>query len=188
MENEENTGLESVDTGATGEENVSTTTETLENEGKVEEKLYNQSQINEMIRQRLDRDRKSFYSKYGVEDEKGFERIVSKAKLYDDSLDTWHNRVTEHNALVDAYNELSQNYAFLKNNVDESKYDDVKIFFKGKEISLNDKNLAAEIATHPEWLRKEKVDLAPKTTISKLGLEQKGPSSLTEKEIAYKYL
>lgn len=188
MDENENVGLETVETDATSEENVSTTAETPLNEETVEEKLYNQDQINEMIRARLEKDRRSFYSKYGVEDEKGFESIVSKAKLYDNSLEMRNERVNEHNQLVDAYNELVQNYAFLKNNVDESKYDDVKIFFKGKELGINDETLANELLTHPEWLRKEKVDTTPKTTISKLGMEQKSPNSRTEKEIAFKYL
>lgn len=163
MENEEinNNQEQAVDTGATSEPqgNVEPT-ETLKNEVKdtqVEEKpaqkTYTQEEVNEKIRNRLDRARKSLYSRYGVEDENGLDVMHGKANDYDKLSGELTDRTNKYNQLADTYNALVEDYAFLVNDIDPAKKEDIKIYFKGKGLEIDEDTLKYELATHSDWKR-----------------------------------
>ena len=67
---------------------------------------------------------------------------------------------------------------FLENNISPDRYDDVKAYFKGKEIVFNAENLVKEIETHKEWLN------APKSTFKVGNVQQEQINNKTDKERA----
>lgn len=172
MEIEEinNNQEQTVDTDATSEQQGNEKpTETPKNEvnnTQVEEKpavkTYTQEEVNEKIRARLDRARKSIYQKYGVEDENGLDVMHGKANDYDKMAGELTDRTNKYNQLADTYNQLVEEYAFLKCDVDPNKVEDIKIYFKGKGIEIDEDTLKYEIATHSDWKK-------PRITMESVG-------------------
>ena len=163
MENE-NAGL-NVETAATDVE--AQTTENEESATDTEEsvsKTFTQEQVNNVIKERLERANKSFLKRYGLENREALDDIVNKALSYD-LMDE------KYNALIDENSSLKEKLAFIENNIDNNRIDDVRAYFKGKELEFNNETLAEELKTHPEWLNVKEVNDTPQTTIKSLGIE-----------------
>lgn len=158
-----NNQVNEVDTDATseqqGNEQPTETPENEVNDSQVEEKpaqkTYTQEELNEKIRVRLERARKSLYQKYGVEDENGLDVMHGKAQDYDAMSNELTIRTNKYNELADTYNALVEEYAFLKNGIDPAKKEDIKFYFKGKGIDIDEDTLKYEIATHHEWRKNQ---------------------------------
>lgn len=175
MQNEENVVVES-------QENLQPTeTDTVENkevEPKVEnqqeekpkdepiEKTFTQKQVDDLIKARLERRNKSLLKRYGVEKSSDLDNLVGKSQAYD----VMKERYT---AIKDENAQLKERIAFLTNNINPDREDDIRAHFKGKDIVFNEENLVKELGTHPEWLKAVEGDTTPKTTIKKLGIEHK---------------
>ncbi len=129
-----------------------------------DEKTFTQEQVNEIMRSRIERERKSVYSRYGVEDRDGLDALIGKSQSYD-VMKERYEQLKEENA------SLKERMAFLANNINPEREEDVRAYFKGKDIEFNEQNLMNELATHPEWLKVIEQDSTPKTTIKKLGVE-----------------
>ena len=131
-------------------------------------KTYSQEQVNDIVRARLERSNKRLYSRYGVENRMGLDEIVGKAQSYDvmkERLET----------LRESHASLSEELAFLKNNINPEKYEDIRAYFKGKGLQFNVDTFMTELQTHPEWVRPPiKENTTPVTTIKSLGAEQNG--------------
>jgi len=180
LENE-NVGMEQVE--ETTEANVETTatdvaseeatkneeTSQAENNDSQPEKKFTQEQVNEMMRKRIEREKNSIFNKhkekYGVENEEGLDEMFKKSQSYDAMKERYENILT-------AKAELEKELAFLRNNIEPSKEDDILAHFKGKEMEFNEESLKAELQTHPEWLRVKEVSDKPKTTIKVLSPER----------------
>ena len=91
-----------------------------------------------------------------------------------------------YNAIQSEVNSLRESNAFLKNNINPERYEDVRAYFKGKEMPFTEENLKNEIATHSEWITKSGEEPTPKTTINVLGKEQNPKPSINEKDEAMK--
>lgn len=189
MQNEQNVVNES-------QVNIDTTaTDTVENEvNKVEqvdatqqdvqpkndepiEKTFTQKQVDDLIKARLDRRTKSFLRRYGVEKSSDLDNLIGKSQAYDVMKERYTN-IKDENA------QLKERIAFLTNNINPDREDDIRAYFKGKDIVFNEENLVKELGTHPEWLKAIEGDTTPKTTIKKLGIEHKNgntPESEAEK-------
>lgn len=140
------------------------------------EKTFNQEQVNNFVRERLNK----FYKRYGVENKQGLDDLIGKAKSYEIMEERYNNMLGE----LSTTKELN---AFLKNNINPEKYDDVRAHFKGKEIELNEENLISELANHGEWVNIAK-ETTPQTTIKTMGADASIQSNKkSEKEIAEKY-
>lgn len=177
QEKEVVTATTDVEATETEEENVEEVEENTEQEETP--KTFTQEQVNEMVKARLDRDRKSLFKRYGVNDKNGLDDLIGKAQSY--------NVMEErYNAIKDEVNSLRESNAFLKNNVNSERYDDVRAYFKGKELEFNEETLKEAIATHPEWITKTGEEATPKTTIKALGKEQAPKPVINEKEEAMK--
>lgn len=180
LENE-NVGMEEV--VETTETNVETTTTDVaseeatkneetsqaENNDSQPEKKFTQEQVNEMMRKRIEREKNSIFNKhkekYGVENEEGLDEMFKKSQSYDAMKERYENILT-------AKAELEKELAFLRNNIEPSKEEDILAHFKGKEMEFNEESLKAELQTHPEWLRVKEVSDKPKTTIKVLSPER----------------
>ena len=172
---------ELVDTATTDVEATTTENEVDKVEENTEQeetpKTFTQEQVNEMVKKRLERDRQSFYKRYGVSDRNSLDDLIGKAQSYN-VMEERYNKIQEE------VNGLREHNAFLKNNVNPERYDDVRAYFKGKELPFNEENLIDAIATHSEWITKSGEEATPKTTIKAIGKEQATKPVIDEKESA----
>lgn len=170
MENEkEIAGNENQVETATTEENESNNNE-IQQEEVNEVKTFTQEQVNEFVRQRIERERNSIYKRYGVNDRNELDNLVGKSQAYDIIKERFDE-------LTNKNNELQKEFAYLKNGVDPNKKSDIEAYFKGKELEINDENMANEIGTHPEWKIKK--------TIEKISADREvQKKEKSEKEIA----
>lgn len=141
---------------------------------------FTQDQVNDLMKRRLERSRQRFCSRYGVGDLAGLDALVGKAQVYD-SLKGDYDKIKAENSA------LNERIAFMGNNVNPSKYDDVRAYFKGKSIAFSEGQLAEELKTHPEWLNVPGQADKPVTTIRSLGVEAAGVPQADERAIASKY-
>lgn len=174
---DENTNVGMDEVVETTEANVETTATDVENQGgettentnetpqddKGEEKpKFTQKQLDQIIRERIERERNStirkWCDKYGVNDEKGLDDAFLKSLSYD-------TMKQEYESIKSAKQELEKELAFVRNNIEPTKQEDVMAHFKGKDIIFNEENLKAELSTHPEWLKVKEVSDKPTTTI-----------------------
>lgn len=129
-----------------------------------ETKSFTQEMVDEIVRNRLERDRKATYKRYGVADRDGLDGLIGKAQSYDIMKERYEATKTE-NAT------LREKMAFMSNNINPAREEDVRAYFKGKGIEFNETNLINELATHPEWLNVVEHNEAPQTTIKTLGVD-----------------
>lgn len=172
---DENQKIESqeevVDTDTTPTSEVEAETEEAETEQAVS---FTQEQVNEIVKDRLERQKNKFYSKYGVEDKKGFDDLIGKGQAYETLIkELAETRKNNGN--------LTQELAFLRNNINPNKYEDIKTFFKGEGKDFSEEELIELLKDRPEWLNEVKKE-EPTTTIAKLGVENKPKLAETEDE------
>lgn len=153
----------------------------VQEEVKTSEGTFTQEQVNEIVRARLERSQARIFNRYGVKNKIELDNLIGKAQSY--------QVMNERYALIkDENSGLKQELAFLKNNINPERKDDIMAYFKGKEIEFSNDNLVNELATHPEWLNPVQVDDKPKTTIQILGngneLQEEKPN---EKDVMAKY-
>lgn len=118
-------------------------------------RTFTQDEVNAFVKERLDRANANWLKKLGLESSDGLDDFISRANGYNEMKELSAKHELENNNLR---TELS----FIKNNVNENRYEDIKTYFKGKELELTEDNLKQELATHPEWLK-----VQPKTTTIK---------------------
>lgn len=133
------------------------------------EKTYTSEQVTKFIKDRLDRYERSVFKKYGVNDAAGLDSLFEKSKGYDD--------------ILRERDEALEKVAFMGNNINPDKYDDIRTYFKGKGLQFTEDALKQHLETHPEWVMKAAIS-KPKTTIKPLGSEQQSQNPVGEKEIA----
>ena len=151
----------------------------MEEEMNVEEdiqeqpKMFDQNYVNELVgRTRMearDKAMRALYDKYGVEDDNGLDEVFGRGQAYNILNDNYMDTQTR---LSDA---LTEN-ALLKSGIDQSRWDDAKFILGGKGLDITIENIAAELATHPEWMKAvispEMQDAAPMRELSPEAAEQ----------------
>lgn len=144
----------SVDTQATIDEEPKvepqqpiTTQEPKVNEPNVETKTFTQDEVNEIVKKRLDKHANSQLKNYGVETQEELDGLLAKGREYQKLLEENERLKTENRDLV-------KQSLYSKYKIDESRFDDVDTYFKGKELDLTDENLANALTTHNEWVKK----------------------------------
>lgn len=123
---------------------------------------FTQEQVNDIVRARLERLQSRIFNRYGVKNKTELDELIGKAQSYQVMYERY-------GLMKDENSGLKQELAFLKNNINPERKDDIMAYFKGKEIEFSNDNLINELATHPEWLNPMKADDKPKTTIQVLG-------------------
>lgn len=143
-------------------------------EGQTPEKMYNRQQITEMMKRRVERSHNAFFKRYGVANLKELDDKFALAGKYDE-LNTQFAPIQAKNL------ELVRENAFLRNNINPERYDDIIAYFKGKDLEFSEEGLLEAVKTHPEWLKPSIVP-APTTTIKTFGAEKQTPRPETEDE------
>ena len=113
-------------------------------------KTFTEQEMNEIVRNRLSRQKNKLHQQLGVENEDEITALIEKVKKADE-LQSIVESLQNENALY------KEQLTFIEHNIDVKRYDDVKAYFKGKELSLTPENLKAELKTHPEWLAQRSV-------------------------------
>ncbi len=113
-------------------------------------KLIPEDKVNSIVKKRLAENNNKLYSSLGVNNKEDLEKAVSKAQSYD-ILEK------ENNDLKTELRSLKEEKAFKDNKIDPSRYDDIRTYFKGKELELTEESLIENIKTHPEWVIKEDI-------------------------------
>lgn len=121
---------------------------TIENND--DEKTFTEQEMNEIVRKRLDRQKNKLHQQLGVENDDEITALIEKVKKADE-LQSIVESLQNENTLY------KEQLTFIEHNIDVKRYDDVKAYFKGKELSLTPENLKAELTTHPEWLAQRTV-------------------------------
>ena len=146
--------------------------ETHENENEVatpstEPKMFSQEEVNKLISDRLVKQESRLFKKYGVNSRDDFDLMVGKSQQYDEMKSRFDDLVSQNS-------EMRERLLMIDNNIDPSQVDDLKYYFKGKGIELNDENLKSELTTHPAWVKK--VDIKP------VGVEHKPVNKVETEE------
>lgn len=142
-------------------------------EAPIETPKLTQEEVNALVVERLKKQKDGFLKKYGVDDEMKLDELVGKAKLHDEmkvQLDT----------LKSSNASLTEKLAFIENNINPERYEDIRIYFKGKGLEFTPDNFVKEIATHKEWLNTK----APANI--QVGASKPTPKPINEKEEALK--
>lgn len=129
------------------------TIEETELEPKIEKsdvKTFTEQEMNEIVRNRLNRQKNQLHQQLGVENDEGITALMEKVKKADE-LESIVESLQNENTLY------KEQLTFIEHNIDVKRYDDVKAYFKGKELPLTPENLKAELKTHPEWLAQRSV-------------------------------
>ena len=171
-------------TGSVDTEPVSTdTTPTVDpaqvNTQPEQIKTYTKEQVIEMMKKRVNRSHNAFFKRYGVEDLKGLDDLFEKSKQYG-SMNDEFGKIQLRNS------ELMRENAFLRNNINPDRYNDIIAYFKGNDIEFSEDELLKALPTHNEWLKKS--DPAPTTTIKSLGSEAHTLPKADESELASRLL
>lgn len=111
------------------------------------ERTFTQEEVNGIVRERLDRQHKSWLSDLGAQSQDELKGWGEKAKGYDEAVKKAGDLETE-NA------ELRADLLINKAGVRPEREDDVRTYFKGKGEELNEENLRKALETHPEWIGK----------------------------------
>lgn len=144
------------------------------------ERLYSKAEVQNLMRRRVDRSHKAFFTRYGVENLKGLDELMGKSKRFSDME-------TEYGAIQLRNSELARENAFLRNNINPDKYDDIITHFKGAGIDFSEEQLLEALKTHPEWLKVQEQPVAT-TTITKMGSEASTIDKPSDRERAEKLL
>lgn len=141
---------------------------------------FTQEQVNDIVRARLERSQARIFNRYGVKNKTELDELIGKAQSYQVMFERY-------GLMKDENSNLKQELAFLKNNINPERKDDIMAYFKGKEIEFSNDSLVNELATHPEWLNPVQVDDKPKTTFSVLGASDVETERVNEKDEMAKY-
>lgn len=121
-----------------GEENDGATNTPSEGDNHKEktqnDKRYTKEDVNDIVRGRINK----IFGKYGVNKTEELDKVVEKGKAYDE--------------LKTKYDALLEKQVFTDNKIKEDRIDDVKTYFKGKGLQLENNILAEVVKTHPEWV------------------------------------
>jgi hypothetical protein len=125
------------------------------------ERKYSKEEVTTILKKRLERFQAGFFQKYGVKNSQELDALYEKHKDYD-------ALVTERDGLKESHAQMSEKVAFLENNVDPNRYDDIRTHFKGLGQSFDSAILGEMIKTHPEWVKKSATNVQ-QTTIKQVG-------------------
>lgn len=94
-------------------------------------KTFTQEEVNKIVEERINR----VYSSYGVKNKDELDKVVENTKNLD----------AENKA-------LKKEKMLSKFKIDDSRKEDVDIYFKGSGLEFNEENLEKVIKTHREWV------------------------------------
>lgn len=148
-------------------------------------KMFTKEQVNGLMQKRIERSHQAFFNRYGVKDLNDLDDLFGRSKSVDglnqqiEELTQNHNDLqSKYDELVNQSKDLTKKYAFSSRNIKPELYNDIEMYFKGKELEINENTLDEELKTHAGWCN---------TGATDLGVEAHEVNKPDEKEIASKY-
>jgi len=161
-----------VDTPSTPEEASQVNNDAVETEPQTNQatgRSYTKSEVQDLMRKRVERSHRAFFTRYGVENLKGLDNLLyGNEELRGKNL------------------ELTREVAFLKNNINPDKYEDIIAHFKGNDLEFNEETLIELLKTHPEWVKAQPQPTQP--VVNKIGVEGTKKPVVDERALASKLL
>lgn len=114
-------------------------------ENKNVEKSFSQQELDNIVSKRINK----IYEKYGVKNSEELDTLIGKAQQRDVFKQTNDNLLKENK-------DLKERIIFISRGVDKNREDDIRTYFKGKELEFNSDNFDSALKTHPEWKEKSK--------------------------------
>ena len=142
-----------------------------------QERRYTKNEVIDMMKRRVGRSHNAFFKRYGVQDLQGLDELFEKSKQFG-SMNDEFGKIQLRNS------ELMRENAFLRNNINPDKYNDIIAYFKGNDLEFSEDELLKQLPTHSEWLKQA----APATTIKSLGSEAHTMPKPNEADLAGKLL
>lgn len=142
-----------------------------------EERKYSKQEVIDMMKRRVARSHNAFFKRYGVENLEALDGLFENSKKFGEMNEEF-GKIQLRNS------ELARENAFLRNNVNPDKYDDIIAHFKGNDIEFSEEELLKALTNHPEWLKQT----VPQTTIKSLGAEAHTMPKADEASLAGKLL
>lgn len=140
-------------------------------EQQPQEKMYSKAEVQNLMRRRVERSHNAFFKRYGVTNLNELDEFMRKSRTFGD----------DYLSMKELNNNLTRENAFLRNNINPDKYDDIIAYFKGNNIEFAEEQLIEALKTHPEWLKQT-------TTIQTMGNEFHNENSPSDRERASKFL
>jgi len=140
-------------------------------EQQPQEKMYSKAEVQDLMRRRVERSHNAFFKRYGVTNLDELDEFMRKSRTFGD----------DYLSMKELNNNLTRENAFLRNNINPDKYDDIIAYFKGNNVEFAEEQLIEALKTHPEWLKQ-------KTTIQTMGNEFHNENLPSDKERASKIL
>lgn len=151
-----------------------------------EQRMYTKDQVTQLMKNRVNRSHTAFFKRYGVNNLDELDKLFLGTKE-NESLKNQIKELQETNATN------TRTLAFLRNNIDENRYDDIVAHFKGTGKEFSEEALKELLQTHPEWLKQSNVastnpsqNTGTQTTVTSLGVNSGERPSVDEKAIASK--
>lgn len=120
---------------------------------------FTQSQVDEIAgkvrketREKVMRD---IFGRYGVNSAEELDNLMGDAQRYGLARDEFTAKETEWKAADEARNQelvaVKEDVALLRSGIDQNRFEDARLILRGKGLEVTAENIAAELATHPEW-------------------------------------
>ena len=126
-------------------------------------KTFTQSQVDEIAgkirketREKVTRD---LFSRYGVNTAEELDDLFGDAQRFATAQDDFASKEKAWNEQAAARDQellaVKERVALLESGIDNGRFEDARLILKGKGLDVTAENIAAELATHPEWKKQE---------------------------------
>lgn len=122
-------------------------------------KSFSQSQVDEIAgkvrKETREKVLKDMLGRYGVNTVEELDDLMGDAQRFMTSQDeftekekAWNEQSTARDQELIA---VKERVALLESGIDQNRFEDARLILKGKGLEVTADNIAAELATHPEW-------------------------------------
>lgn len=145
-------------------------------------KTFSQSQVDEIAgkvrKETREKVLKDTLSRYGVNTMEELDDLMADAQRFATAKEDFAEKETAWTEADNARNQellsVKERVALLESGIDRNRFEDARLILRGKGLEVTAENIAAELATHPEWKKQE---VAP-TPVEQAGLPfTKNPNS-----------
>lgn len=126
-------------------------------------KSFSQSQVDEIAgkvrKETREKTMRDLYSRYGVNTAEELDDLFGDAQRFATSQEdfaerekAWNEQDKARNAELEA---VKERVALLESGIDNGRFEDARLILRGKGLEVTAENIAAELATHPEWRKQD---------------------------------
>ena len=126
-------------------------------------KTFSQSQVDEIAgkvrKETREKVLKDTLSRYGVNTMEELDDLMADAQRFATSKDDFAEKEAAWKQADEARSQellsVKERVALLESGIDRNRFEDARLILRGKGLEVTAENIAAELATHPEWKKQE---------------------------------